>query len=323
MQNNLLFERFLNPGRVSMPDIDMDFPDDRREEMIYYTARKYGEDKVAAIITFGTLGAKAAVRDVGRALNVPLEVVNQAARLIPTEPKPKPIMTYVEENPELHQMYKNSGEIKKIVDTAVHLQGVNRHASTHAAGVIVADKPLVEYLPLHRPTKVEKEDGEGNSENPLKAVTQFPMETCESIGLLKIDFLGLSTLTILRKACDLVAKYHSIQFTMDNIPYRPTGDADQDRKLKETFEMIGRGDTVGVFQVEGAGMQQMLRDMRPTKFEHIIAAVSLYRPGPMEFIPSYNKRLRGDEEIEYRHPLLENMLEETYGIIIYQEQIMQ
>jgi len=316
MQNNLLFERFLNPGRVSMPDIDMDFPDDRREEMIYYTARKYGEDKVAAIITFGTLGAKAAVRDVGRALNVPLEVVNQAARLIPTEPKPKPIMTYVEENPELHQMYKNSGEIKRIVDTAVHLQGVNRHASTHAAGVIVADKPLVEYLPLHRPTKVEKEDGEGNSENPLKAVTQFPMETCESIGLLKIDFLGLSTLTIMRKACDLIERYHGIKFTMDNIPYRPTGDPTVDRMLKESFELMGRGETVGIFQVEGTGMQQMLRDMRPTKFEHIIAAVSLYRPGPMEFIPTYNKRLRGEEEIQYRHPSLESILQETMGICI-------
>lgn len=323
IQNNLLFERFLNPGRVSMPDIDMDFPDDRREEMIYYTARKYGEDKVAAIITFGTLGAKAAVRDVGRALNVPLEVVNQAARLIPTEPKPKPIMTYVEDNPELKQMYTANSDIKRIVDTAVHLQGVNRHASTHAAGVIVADKPLVEYLPLHKPTKVEKEDGEGKTENPLKAVTQFPMETCESIGLLKIDFLGLSTLTIMRKACDLIERYHGIKFTMDNIPYRPTGDAEVDRKLKQSFELMGRGETVGIFQVEGTGMQQMLRDMRPTKFEHIIAAVSLYRPGPMEFIPTYNKRLRGDEAIQYRHELLQPILEETMGIIVYQEQLMQ
>ncbi len=323
MQNNLLFERFLNPGRVSMPDIDMDFPDDRREEMIYYTARKYGEDKVAAIITFGTLGAKAAVRDVGRALNVPLEVVNQAARLIPTEPKPKPVMTYVEENPELLQMYKSNGDIKKIVDIAVHLQGVSRHVSTHAAGVIVADRPLVEYLPLHRPTKVEKEDSDGKNENPLKAVTQFPMETCESIGLLKIDFLGLSTLTIMRKACDLIERYHGIKFTLDNIPYRPTDDPEVSRKLKESFELMGRGETVGIFQVEGSGMQQMLRDMRPTKFEHIIAAVSLYRPGPMEFIPTYNKRLRGEEEIQYRHELLQPILEETMGIIVYQEQLMQ
>jgi len=323
IQNNLLFERFLNPGRVSMPDIDMDFPDDRREEMIFYTARKYGEDKVAAIITFGTLGAKAAVRDVGRALSVPLEVVNQAARLIPTEPKPKPIMTYVEENPELKQLVQSNREIKQIVDTAQHLQGVNRHASTHAAGVIVADKPLVEYIPLHRPTKVEKEDGEGQTENPLKAVTQFPMETCESLGLLKIDFLGLSTLTIMRRACDLIEQHHGIKFTMENIPYRPTGDAEIDRKLKETFELIGRGETVGIFQVESTGMQQMLRDMRPTRFEHIIAAVSLYRPGPMDFIPTYNRRLRGEEPIEYRHQLMQPIVEETMGILVYQEQIMQ
>ncbi|MBZ0288910.1 MAG: DNA polymerase III subunit alpha, partial [Anaerolineae bacterium] len=318
IQNSLLFERFLNPGRVSMPDIDMDFPDDRRGDMIDYTARKYGEDKVAAIITFGTLGAKAAVRDVGRALNVPLELVNQAARLIPTEPKPKPVKVYVEENPELKQLYNTSNEIRQIVDTAASLQGVNRHASTHAAGVIVADKPLVEYIPLHRPTK-----GDDDVDNPLKAVTQFPMETCESIGLLKIDFLGLSTLTIMRKACDLIEKHHGIKFTMDNIPYRPSGDPDKDRKLKETFEMLGRGDTVGVFQVEGAGMQQMLRDMRPTKFEHIIAAVSLYRPGPMEFIPIYNRRLRGEEEPVYKHPLLKPILEETFSVIVYQEQIMQ
>ncbi len=317
IQNNLLFERFLNPGRVSMPDIDIDFPDDRRGDMIAYTALKYGEDKVAAIITFGTLGAKAAVRDVGRALNVSLEVVNAAARLIPTEPKPKPIKVYVEDNPELKSLYETRPDIKQIVDVASHLQGVNRHASMHAAGVIVGDKPLVEYMPLHRLTGHEAED------SALKAVTQFPMETCESIGLLKIDFLGLSTLTIMRKACDLIERYHGIQYTMDNIPYRPNGNPEHDRKLQETFAMIGRGETVGVFQVESGGMRQMLKDMRPTKFEHIIAAVSLYRPGPMDFIPQYNRRLHGDEKPAYKHRLLESILEETYGIIIYQEQIMQ
>lgn len=318
IENNLLFERFLNPGRVSMPDIDMDFPDDQREAMISYAARKYGEDKVAAIITFGTLGAKAAVRDVGRALNVPLEIVNQAARLIPTEPKPKPIMVYVEENPELKQLYETSAEIKRIVDTAKFLQGVNRHASTHAAGIIVADKPLIEYIPLHRPTKIERESGEegGEVENPLKAVTQFPMETCESIGLLKIDFLGLSTLTIFRRAADLIAKHHGIRYTMENVPYRPTGDANRDQMLKDTFKLFGRGETIGVFQFEGSGMQQMLRDMRPTRYEHIIAAVALYRPGPLEFIPTYNRRLRGEEEVTYRHQALEPILSETFGICI-------
>ncbi|MBL8161218.1 MAG: DNA polymerase III subunit alpha, partial [Anaerolineae bacterium] len=324
IENNLLFERFLNPGRVSMPDIDMDFPDDRREEMIYYCARKYGEDKVASIITFGTLGAKAAVRDVGRALGVPLEMVNNAARLIPTEPKPKPVMQYVEENPELKALYDSSDDLKRVIDTAVHLQGVNRHASTHAAGIIVADRPLVEYLPLHRPTKVEKEEGqEGERENPLKAVTQFPMETCESIGLLKIDFLGLSTLTIMRRACELIERYHGVRYTMQNIPYRPTGDAKLDAMLADTWKLFARGDTIGVFQFESTGMQQMLRDMRPTRYEHIVAAVSLYRPGPMDFIPQYNRRLRDEEPTEFRHQLLESILAETYGIIIYQEQIMQ
>ncbi|NWG18371.1 MAG: DNA polymerase III subunit alpha [Chloroflexi bacterium] len=318
IQNNLLFERFLNPGRVSMPDIDLDYPDDRREEMITYAARKYGEDKVAAIITFGTLGPKAAVRDVGRALGVPLEIVNQAARLIPQEPKPKPLMEYVEGNPELKALYDQSGEVRQIVDTAVHLQGVSRHASTHAAGVIVADKPLVEYIPLHRLTNEEQAET-----SALRAVTQFPMETCEQIGLLKVDFLGLSTLTILRKACDLIARYHGVRYTMDNIPYRPTGDPQTDDMLRQTFEMIGRGETIGVFQIESTGMQQMLRDMRPNRFEHIVAAVSLYRPGPMDFIPLYNKRMHGEEPIEYRHKLLQPILEETYGILVYQEQLMQ
>ena len=320
IQNNLLFERFLNPGRISMPDIDLDYPDDRRAEMIDYTARKYGEDKVAAIITFGTMGAKAAVRDVGRALDVPLELVNQAARLIPTEPKPKPLMTYVETNPELQDLYNKSPEIRQVIDTARELQGVSRHASTHAAGIIVGDRPLVEYIPLHRPTR-------GDDENSsIKAVTQFPMETCESIGLLKVDFLGLSTLTILRKACDLIAQQHGIHYTMNNIPYRHemiADDPEQTRMLDEAFAMLGRGETVGVFQVESGGMQQMLRGMRPKRFENIIAGISLYRPGPMEFIPTYNRRLHEEEPPQYTHPGLEPILKETYGIIVYQEQLMQ
>lgn len=320
IQNNLLFERFLNPGRVSMPDIDLDYPDDQRAAMIDYTARKYGEDKVAAIITFGTMGPKAAVRDIGRALDVPLSVVNQAAKLIPSEPKPKPIMEYVEGNPELHEMYKKDPDIRQVIDVAKVLQGVNRHASTHAAGVIVADKPLVEYIPLHRLTR-------GDDENSsIKAVTQFPMETCESIGLLKIDFLGLSTLTIMRKACELIHRYHGIRYTMENIPYRHeqvAGDPVQTEQLDKAFELIARGETVGIFQVESGGMQQMLRGMRPNRFENIIAAISLYRPGPMEYIPMYNKRMHGEEPVHYLHPKLEPILSETYAIIIYQEQIMQ
>jgi len=320
IQNNLLFERFLNPGRVSMPDIDLDYPDDRRGEMIDYTARKYGEDKVAAIITFGTLGAKAAVRDVGRVLDVPLTDVNQAAALIPTEPKPKPLMQYVEDNPDLKRLYADNPQIRQVIDTARALQGVNRHASTHAAGVIVADRPLVEYIPLHRLTRGDDES------SSIKAVTQFPMETCESIGLLKIDFLGLSTLTILRKACDLIAQHQGVVYTMDNIPYRHEQVADDPAevaRLNAAFEMLGRGETVGVFQMESGGMQQMLRGMRPKQFENIVAGISLYRPGPMDYIPSYNARLHGSEPVHYHHDRLVPILAETYGIIVYQEQIMQ
>ncbi|MFQ3565764.1 MAG: DNA polymerase III subunit alpha [Aggregatilineales bacterium] len=317
LENNLLFERFLNPGRISMPDIDLDYPDDRRADMIAYTVQKYGEDKVAAIITFGTLGAKAAVRDVGRALNIDLTLVNQAARLIPTEPKPKPVHQYVGDNPELKKLYDTNAQIKEVIDTAALLQGVSRHASTHAAGVIVADKPLVEYLPLHRQTKGS------DDETALRQVTQFPMETCEEIGLLKIDFLGLSTLTILRRAADLIEKHRGIRYTMDTIPYRPSDDPVKNQMLAETFEMIGRGETIGIFQIESTGMQQMLREMRPTKFEHIVAAISLYRPGPMDYIPEFNARMHGHKQIVYHHEKLKPILEETYGIITYQEQIMQ
>lgn len=313
IQNALLFERFLNPGRVSMPDIDLDYPDDRRGEMIAYAASKYGEDKVAAIITFGTMGAKAAVRDVGRALDVPLPDVNRAASLIPQEAKQKKIAEYVEMIPDLKRIYDNEPAIRQIIDVAKELQGINRHASTHAAGVIIADRPLVEYLPLHRIT------GKDPSGGALKAVTQFPMETCESIGLLKVDFLGLSTLTILRKAADLIEKHRGIKYTMDNIPYRHDDSkvTDEQRKMLDVaFEMMGRGETVGVFQLESSGMQQMLRGMRPKVFENIIAGISLYRPGPMEFIPQYNRRLHGEEESVYRHPSLEAILGETYGICI-------
>ena len=320
IQNSLLFERFLNPGRVSMPDIDLDYPDDRRGEMIAYTARKYGEDKVAAIITFGTLGAKASVRDVGRVLDIDLAVVNQAAGMIPQEARQKKISEYIDSNPELQQLYHADPQVKQMMDIAKELQGISRHASTHAAGVIVADKPLDTYIPLHRIT------GKDPSGGALKAVTQFPMETCESIGLLKVDFLGLSTLTILRRAADFIYQHHNIRYTMDNIPYRhddPRLTDEELNMLDASFEMMGRGETIGVFQVESGGMQQMLRGMRPQKFEHIVAGVSLYRPGPMEFIEQYNRRLHGEEEPEYIHEKLRPILEETYGIIVYQEQIMQ
>ncbi len=320
IQNSLLFERFLNPGRQSMPDIDLDYPDDRRSEMIAYAVQKYGEDKVSAIITFGTMGAKASVRDVGRALGVDLSLINQAASLIPQEARQKPLMEYVEGNPELKELYNKNAQLREVIDTAAQLQGISRNASTHAAGIIIADRPLVEYIPLHRLTGTDPSGG------ALKAVTQFPMETSESIGLLKVDFLGLSTLTILRKACELIEKHQGIRYTQDNIPYRhddPNLTDEEIRMLDETFEMLGRGETVGVFQVESEGMQSMLRGMRPKRFENIIAGISLYRPGPMDYIPQYNRRLHGEEDVTFLHPKLEPILAETYNIIVYQEQIMQ
>jgi DNA polymerase-3 subunit alpha len=319
--NSLLFERFLNPGRVSMPDIDLDYPDNRRGEMIAYTVEKYGEDKVAAIITFGTMGAKAAVKDVARAMDMALAKVTQAVKLIPQEAKQRDLQEYIDADPDLKKMYQNDKELHAVMNTAMELQGLTRHASMHAAGVIVSDLPLVEYVPLHRITG--NTDSTGGS---LKAVTQFDMETAESLGLLKVDFLGLSTLTILRKACELVEKHHGIHYDMDNIPYRHDDEAvsDQQRKmLDETFKMLGRGETIGVFQLESAGMQSMLRDMRPFKFEHVIAGISLYRPGPMDFIPLFNRRMRNEEPTTYHHDKLKNILAETYGIMVYQEQLMQ
>ena len=318
IQNGLLFERFLNPGRVSMPDIDLDFPDDRRGEMIAYTAMKYGEDKVAAIITFGTLGAKAAVRDVGRALDVDLGKITRAASLIPQEARQQKLQDYVDASPELSDMYHSDVELQQVIDTAKDLQGMTRHASTHAAGVIVADRPLVELVPLHRIT------GKDPSGGALKAVTQFPMETAEAIGLLKVDFLGLSTLTIMRKACELIERHRGISYSIDSLPYRHEAASDEQRAmLDEAFAMMGRAETVGVFQVESGGMQQMLRQMKPRVFENIIAAISLFRPGPMDFIPQYCRRMHGEEEISVIHPKLEPILRETYGICVYQEQIMQ
>ncbi|MCD6290645.1 MAG: DNA polymerase III subunit alpha [Anaerolineae bacterium] len=307
LSHNLIFERFLNPGRVSMPDIDLDFPDDRRAEMIEYTVQKYGQENVAQIITFGTMGARAAVRDVGRALDIPLNEVDQVAKLIPSIPgKPITIKQALDQVPDLRQLYEDVDYIHELLDTAMQLEGVARHASTHAAGVIISDKPLVEYVPLHRPTK-------GDDESGIGVVTQWDMSICESMGLLKVDFLGLSTLTIMRKACDLIKERHGIELDLTNIPV-------EDEK---TFELLTRGDVAGIFQVEGAGMRRVLMSMQPKKFEHIIATISLYRPGPMEYIDTYIRRLHGEEEVTYRHPKLEPILAETYGIIVYQEQIIR
>ncbi len=300
---DLIFERFLNPGRVTMPDIDLDYPDDRREEMIQYTMHKYGADKVAQIITFGTLGAKAAIRDVGRALDIPLGEVDKVARLVPGGPGVK-LDAALDQVAELRQMYEGIDYVRTLIDTAREVEGVSRHASTHAAGVVVTDKPLVEYTPLHRPTRGADEG---------LPVVQYTMDVVEDAGLLKLDFLGLSTLTILRRAADLIEERHGITFTQQNIPL------DDPR----AFELLASGNVMGIFQVEGAGFRRVLAEMKPARYEHIIAVLALYRPGPMEYIPTYIKRMHGEEDVVYRHPLLEPILSETFGIIVFQEQIIQ
>jgi DNA polymerase III subunit alpha len=302
LANNLLFERFLNPGRVSMPDIDLDYPDDQRDQLINYAIEKYGQQNVAQIISFGTMGARAAIRDVGRAMDVPLPEVDRVARLIPGGPKVK-ISDALEQSQELKDLYENTDYIHQLVDTALHLEGLTRHASTHAAGVIISDRPLVEYTPLHRPTK----DGQSG------IVTQYEMETLESIGLLKVDFLGLSTLTVMRQACRLIEARHGVRFDLDSIPINDP----------EAFALLSSGNVTGIFQVESAGMRRVLTTMKPTRFEHIVATISLYRPGPMEYIEDYIERMHGRKPVTYHHPALEPILAETYGIIVYQEQIIQ
>lgn len=305
--HGLIFERFLNPGRISMPDIDLDFQDDRRHELLEYTAKKYGQDKVAQIITFGTLGARAAIRDVGRVMDIPLPEVDRVAKVVPNVPgKPVTISEALETVPSLQEAYQSSDYMHELIETAAKLEGVARNAGTHAAGVIITDKPITEYIPLHRPTKGSHAD------HPIRAVTQFEMGVLESLGLLKIDYLGLSTLTAMARTCELIRRRHSVELDIQSIPL-------DDPK---TFELLGSGAVLGVFQVEGAGMRRYLMEMKPSRLDHVTAMVALYRPGPMEFIPAYIRRMHGQEGVTYRHPALEPILEETYGITVYQEQIM-
>ena len=308
IKHGLIFERFLNPGRISMPDIDLDFRDDRRAEMIKYATDKFGEDKVAQIITFGTLGARAAIRDVGRVMDIPLTEVDNVAKLIPNIPgKPVTIHDALEEVPDFKKMYESAPYLRQLIDTAAQMEGVVRNAGTHAAGVIITDKPLVEYIPLHRPT-----GNTANEDSPVKIVTQFEMSVLESLGLLKVDFLGLATLTIMARACDLICQRHGVEFNLDNIPLDDLA----------TFELLGRGETAGVFQVEGSGMRRYLMQMKPKELANVIAMVALFRPGPMDFIPGYIRRMHGEEPVSYRHPSLEPIFKETYGYPVYQEQLM-
>ena len=312
IHNNLIFERFLNPGRVTMPDFDLDYPDDQREEMIRYTVEKYGSNQVAQIATFGRMKARAAIRDVGRAQDISLDDVDRIAKMIPAMPgKPATIQDVLTEGnefyePELEQLYKKDGWERTLLDTSMQLEGVARHAGIHAAAVIVADKDLTNYTPLMR----------GSKGSITETITQFEFPVLESLGLLKIDFLGLSTLTVMREACRLIKEHHGIDYNLDSIPI-------EGPQAEPAFRLLSSGEVSGVFQVESQGMRRVLTEMKPTAFEHIIATISLYRPGPMEYIPNYIRRMHGEEEMEVKHPALEPVLAETYGIIVYQEQIIQ
>ena len=306
LQHDLLFERFLNPGRISMPDIDLDFRDDRRAEMLEYCTRKYGSDKVAQIITFGTMAPKAALRDVARVMDIPLPEVDRVAKLVPFVSGRQTTMEDALAIPEFKEIYNSQSHLRELIDTAAKMEGTVRNAGTHAAGVVISDKPIVEYMPLHRPTS-------GSEDTPIKTVTQFEMGILDSLGMLKVDFLGLITLTVMARACEMIEKRHGVKFDLSNIPL-------DDPKA---FELMGGGQTAGVFQVEGGGMTRWLVQMKPKTVEHIIAMVALYRPGPMAFIPDYIARMHGEAEVEYRHPSLAPIFDSTYGIPVYQEQLMR
>jgi DNA polymerase-3 subunit alpha len=307
LSHGLLFERFLNPNRISMPDIDLDFQDDRRALIMEYCANKYGSDKVAQIITFGTLGARGAIRDVGRVMDIPLSEVDRVTKTIPTiiPDKSVTVTNALEASPAFRQIYEEADYLRDLIDTARNMEGVARNAGTHAAGVVITDEPLLDYLPLHRPTS-------GSEDSPIKSVTQFEMNMIDKLGLLKVDFLGLSTLTIMQRACDLIYQRHGIRLNLHNIPL-------DDPK---TFEEFSKGHTAGVFQLEGTGMTRNIVQMQPKNLDNIIAMVALFRPGPMEHIDSYIRRMHKEETVSYRHPKLEKIFTETYGTPIYQEQLM-
>jgi DNA polymerase-3 subunit alpha len=295
---NLLFERFLNPERISMPDFDVDFCYERRQEVIDYVISKYGEDRVAQIITFGTMAARAAIRDVGRALDIPYGEVDAIAKMIPFQIG-MTIDKALELNPELKELYNSDMKIKVLIDTSRLFEGLPRHASTHAAGVVISKEPVVEYVPLQR--------------NEDSITTQFTMGLLEELGLLKMDFLGLRTLTVLRDAAWLIEKTYGVKLDYDNMKM-------DDAKV---YRMITEGKTAGVFQLESTGMTRFMKELKPTSLEDIIAGISLYRPGPMDQIPRYLKNKNNPEQVKYEHPLLEDILDVTYGCMVYQEQVMQ
>ncbi len=297
----LLFERFLNPERVSMPDFDIDFCQDRRDEVIRYVQEKYGRERVAQIITFGKLQARAVLRDVGRVLNMPFGQVDRICKLVPNNPaNPVTLAEALETEPRLKEQRDEDESVAALIEKALKLEGLYRHASTHAAGVVIGDRPLDELVPLYRDPR---------SDMPA---TQFNMKWVEPAGLVKFDFLGLKTLTVIDRAVHYAAE-RGVTLDMSEVPLDD----------KQTFEMLGEGAATGVFQLESTGMRSTLRAMKPDTLEDIIALVSLYRPGPMENIPTYIDCKRGDQDPDYLHPMLEDILKETYGVIIYQEQVMQ
>lgn len=294
----LIFERFLNPERVSMPDIDIDFCYVRRGEVIDYVNRKYGSDNVAQIVTFGTMAARLAIRDVGRALNIPYGRVDEVAKQVPNELK-MTIKKALTVNYKLKELYDSSAEIKKLIDTAIELEGLPRHTSTHAAGVVITSGGIGNFVPLQK--------------NDDVITTQFTMTTIERLGLLKMDFLGLRTLTVIQDAVMHIKQAHGVDVNIENL----------DMDDAAVYEMISRGETDGVFQLESGGMKQFMKELKPTSIEDIIAGISLYRPGPMDSIPMYVANKNNPSMVKYKHPMLEHILNMTYGCIVYQEQVMQ
>ena len=308
LQYNLLFERFLNPERVSMPDIDIDFCKDKREKVIQYVSEKYGgSSNVAQIITFGTLSARAAVRDVGRVMGVAYNEVDKIAKLIPETLGIK-IADAIGKEPRLRELKEKDPKVAELLELALGVEGVARHASTHAAGIVISDKPLLEYLPLYKDPKSDPDDHDD-------VVTQYSMKNVEDIGLIKFDFLGLKTLTVIEQAVQMIRKHHDPEFDLQRIPL---DDA-------ETYKLIGRGATGGVFQLEGTGIKEKLVQLRPETFTDLIGMVALYRPGPLGsgMDRTFIKRRHGLEEPTYILPQLKEILEETYGVIVYQEQVMK
>ena len=298
----LLFERFLNPERVSMPDFDIDFCQDRRDEVIRYVQDKYGADRVAQIITHGKLQARAVLRDVGRVLQMPYGQVDRLCKLVPNNPaNPVTLAQAIEGEPKLQEARDSEPMVARLLEIAQKLEGLYRHASTHAAGMVIGDRPLDELVPLYRDPK---------SSFPI---TQFNWKLVEAAGLVKFDFLGLKTLTVLQKAVALIKRGRGVDIDLAKVPLDD----------KKSYELLARADTVGVFQLEGTGMRESLKRLKPDRFEDIIAMVALYRPGPMDNIPTYINRKHGEEPVDCLHAMLEPILKETYGVIVYQEQVMQ